>query len=104
MVRRKSAQGQPVHPGQILFTRYVTPLGVTQRAVARALGVHVSQVNSVILGDRGVSADLALRLARVLGTTPRYWLDLQQRWDLAQVQQSAAGKRIARLKRLTRKR
>jgi addiction module HigA family antidote len=103
MVRRKSAQGQPVHPGEILFTRYVTPLGVTQRAVARALGVHVSQVNAVILGQRGVSADLALRLSRVLGTTPAYWLDLQQRYDLWVVQQSPAGKRIERLKRLTRK-
>lgn len=103
MAGRKSAQGQPVHPGEILFTRYVTPLGVTQRAVARALGVHVSQVNAVILGQRGVSADLALRLARVLGTRPSYWLDLQQRWDLWEAQQSA-GKRIERLKRLTRKR
>jgi addiction module HigA family antidote len=104
MVRRKPARGQPMHPGEILFTRYVTPLGVTQRAVARALGVHVSQVNAVVLGQRGVSADLALRLARVLGTTARYWLDLQQRWDLWQVQRSPAGKRIERLKRLTRKR
>jgi addiction module HigA family antidote len=98
------AAGQPTHPGEILLHRYVTPLGVTQRAAARALGVHVSQVNAVIRGERSVAPDLALRLARVLGTSPGYWLELQQKWDLWQIQQSAAGRRITQLKRLRRKR
>jgi addiction module HigA family antidote len=98
------AASQPTHPGEILLHQYVTPLGVTQRAAARALGVHVSQVNAVIRGERSVVPDLALRLARVLGTSPGYWLQLQQKWDLWQVMQSAAGRQIGQLKRLRRPR
>lgn len=72
----------PVHPGEILLTEYLEPLGVTQHKVAVAIGVPPRRINEIVHGKRGISPDTALRLARYFGTSERFWLNLQGRYDL----------------------
>lgn len=72
----------PVHPGEVLAEEYLEPLGVTQHRVAVAIGVPPRRINEIVHGKRGISADTALRLARFFGTSERFWLNLQSRYDL----------------------
>ncbi len=72
---------RPVHPGEILREELDT-LGLSANALARALGVPVNRITLLLHGQRGVTADTALRLARYFGTTPQLWLNLQQTWAL----------------------
>ena len=72
----------PIHPGEVLLQEYLEPLGVTQHRLAVAIGVPPRRINEIVHGKRRVSADTALRLARYFGTTERFWLNLQSRYDL----------------------
>lgn len=72
----------PVHPGEILKEEFMKPYGLSANALARAIRVPPNRVSAIVNGMRGVSADTALRLARVFGTTPDFWLNLQKRYDL----------------------
>ncbi len=71
----------PVHPGEILRDE-LDELGLSANALAKALGVPVNRVTMILNGQRGVSADTALRLARYFGTTPQLWMNLQKSWEL----------------------
>jgi len=72
----------PVHPGEVLQQEYLEPLGLTQHRVAIAINVPPRRINEIVHGKRGITADTALRLARFFGTTERFWLNLQGRYDL----------------------
>ena len=72
---------RPVHPGEILRDE-LDVLGLSANALAKALGVPVNRVTTILNGQRGVSADTALRLARYFGTTLQLWLNLQKTWEL----------------------
>ncbi len=72
---------RPVHPGEILREE-LDELGLSANALAKALGVPVNRVTMILNGQRGVSADTALRLARYFGTTPQLWMNLQKSWEL----------------------
>jgi addiction module HigA family antidote len=72
----------PVHPGEVLMEEFIEPLGVTQHHVAVAVGVPPRRINEIVHGKRRITADTALRLARYFGTTDRFWLNLQTRYDL----------------------
>jgi addiction module HigA family antidote len=72
----------PIQPGEVLLTEYLEPLGVTQNRLALAIGVPPRRINEIVHGKRRISADTALRLARYFGTTERFWLNLQGRYDL----------------------
>jgi len=84
---------QPVHPGEILRDE-LDALGLSANALSRELGVPVNRVTMIMNGQRGVSADTALRLARYFGTTPQMWLNLQKTWELRRAE-IAAGREIA---------
>ena len=71
----------PVHPGEILRDE-LDELGLSANALAKALGVPVNRITMILNGQRGVSADTALRLARYFGTTPQLWMNLQKSWEL----------------------
>jgi addiction module HigA family antidote len=71
-----------VHPGEVLLEEFLTPLGISQNALARAAGVPPRRINEIVLGKRGVTADTAVRLAAALGTSERFWLGLQADYDL----------------------
>ena len=85
---------KPVHPGEILRGE-LDELGLSANALSKALGVPVNRVTMILNGQRGVSADTALRLARYFGTTPQLWMNLQNTWELRRAE-IAAGREIAK--------
>lgn len=72
---------RPVHPGEILRDE-LNELGLSTSALAKALDIPVSRITAILNGQRGVTADTALRLARYFGTTPQIWLNLQKSYEL----------------------
>ena len=72
----------PIHPGEILLTEVLEPLGVTQHRLAVATGVPPRRINEIEHGKSRIAADTALRMARSFGTSERFWMDLQGRYDL----------------------
>ena len=72
----------PIHPGEMLREEFMVPLGMSQVELADRLGISRRRVNEILMEKRGVSVDTALRLARLFGTTPQFWLNLQQNYDL----------------------
>ena len=66
------------------------PLGLSQNAVARAIGVPPRRINEIVHGKRAITADTALRLAKAFGTTPEFWMNLQTSFDLEEAQQALA--------------
>ena len=89
----------PLSPGAVLQERIVGRLGISQAALAKALGVSRFTVNQMLGGRRAVTAEMALRLGHVLDTSPELWLKLQAQVDLFEARR-AAGAEIARLPRL----
>ncbi len=82
---------EPTHPGEILLEEFLQPLGVTQSHAAERMGIPLNRLNEIIKGKRGVSADTALRLSRVLETSAEFWLNLQTNWDLYHAQKDLAA-------------
>ena len=72
----------PIHPGEILLEEFLQPMGVTQHRLAVSIGVPPRRINEIVHGKRRITADTALRLSRYFGTTDRFWLNLQTRFDL----------------------
>ncbi len=72
----------PVHPGEILLEEFLGPLAVSQYQLAKELGVPARRINEIVHGQRRITADTALRLARYFGTSERFWMNLQARYDL----------------------
>jgi len=87
----------PTHPGEILLEEFLKPLGVTQVAFARHIGVSVQRVNELIRGKRGVTPETAWLLSQALGTTPQFWVNLQTNHDLAA---SRPRKTVRKLRRV----
>jgi addiction module HigA family antidote len=85
---------RPVHPGEILREE-LDVLELSAKAFAAALDVPGNRITAILNGQRGITADTALRLSRYLGTTPEFWLNLQKTFEL-RVAEKVAGKRIAR--------
>jgi antitoxin HigA-1 len=92
MPRRKLP---PVHPGEILREEFLIPLGISQYRVAKDTSVPPRRINEIVQGLRAISADTALRLARYFGTSERFWLNLQARYDL-EVEKDRLGARLQR--------
>lgn len=90
MPARKMA---PIHPGEVLQADFLEPLGVSQYRLAQDISVPARRINEIVHGKRAVSADTALRLARYFGTSERFWLNLQARFDLEQ-QRDVLGTRL----------
>ena len=74
----------PFHPGEILLEEYLQPLAKSQRAFAEEIGWSARKVNEIVRRKRSITARSAIDLAEYFGTTPEFWLNLQQSWDLAE--------------------
>jgi antitoxin HigA-1 len=72
----------PFHPGEILLEEFLQPMGMSQAAFAEEIGWTKTRVNELVRGKRGVTAEAALDLAEVLGTSPKLWMNLQATYDL----------------------
>ena len=80
-----------VHPGEVLDEEFLRPMALSQNALARLLGVPPRRVNEIVLGKRSVTADTALRLAKVFATSAEFWMNLQISYDLEEAQRGMAG-------------
>ena len=72
----------PVHPGEVLLEDYLKPMGVSQNQLAIRMRVPSGRITEIVQGKRGITAETALRLAKAIGTTPGFWMNLQARYDL----------------------
>lgn len=88
----------PIHPGEILAEQ-LRKLGLTVRRFATEIDVPPNRISQILRGSRAVTADTALRLGHYFGTDPRFWLNLQQSYEL-RLATKAIGTTIARLPRL----
>ncbi len=91
---------RPVHPGEVLREDFQSEISFSAAALARALGVSTPTVNNILLERGGVSADMALRLAACLDTTPEFWLNLQTAYELRKAEQEHGEKIAEQVQRL----
>jgi addiction module HigA family antidote len=85
----------PIHPGEVLLEDFMKPLGLTQYRLAQDIGVAPLRISQITRGERSITVDTAMRLARYFGTSPAVWLRLQVRYDL-EVGERKLSKRIQR--------
>ena len=83
----------PIHPGEILMTEFLEPMGISQYRLAKDISVPPRRINEIVHGKRSVTADTALRLSRYFATSDRFWLNLQTSYDL-DVERDKLGDRL----------
>jgi antitoxin HigA-1 len=84
--------GPSIPPGEMLLEEFLKPIGIGQLEASRRLGISLNRLNEIVLGKRGITADTALRLGRLLKTSPQFWMRLQADWDLHEAMVRAARK------------
>ena len=72
----------PIHPGEILLEEFLLPMNISQYRLAKEIHVPARRINEIIHGNRGVSADTAIRLSKFFGTSAKFWINLQSAYDL----------------------
>ena len=82
---------EPVHPGEVLKHDFMEPFGLSATALAKAIGVTPARIAEIVRGRRGVTAEIALRLARYFGTDARSWMNLQDRYELVLAERNEAA-------------
>src|SRR6266567_7563961 len=90
IIRNPNWLGPAISPGEMLLEEFLKPMGIGQVDAARRLGISLNRLNEIVLGKRGISADTALRLGRLLKTSPQLWMRLQADWDLHEAMQREA--------------
>lgn len=100
-MHRLPTKRPPTHPGEMLLLEFLEPLALTQVELAQRISVPFQRVNQIVKGKRAVTPDTALRFAQLLGTTPEFWLNLQQNWDLYEALKTSS-KEISHIKPLKR--
>lgn len=83
----------PIHPGEVLLEDFLKPMGISQYALAKAIGVPAQRIGEIVHGRRALTADTALRLGRYFGMEAQFWLNLQTRHDL-EAAEDALGDRL----------
>jgi addiction module HigA family antidote len=83
----------PVHPGEVLWHEFLEPLSLSAHALSLALRVPANRITTILAGQRAITAETALRLARHFGTSAGFWLNLQKAYEL-DIAERAAGARI----------
>jgi addiction module HigA family antidote len=91
----------PTHPGEVLVEDYLKPLGMTQVELAERICVPFQRVNAIANGHRSITPDTALRLAKLLNTSPDFWLNLQQAWDLYEATHSKKAAVLEKIEPVT---
>jgi antitoxin HigA-1 len=83
-----------IHPGEVLQEEFLVPMGISQNRIAREIAVPPRRINEILHGNRAVTADTALRLARYFGTSEEFWMGLQADYDLEEARRRL-GNRLA---------
>jgi addiction module HigA family antidote len=92
----------PVHPGEVLLEDFMKPLGLSRYRVAKDMGVPTLRISQIVRGQRSITADTALRLARYFGTSAAVWVRLQARYDLEMAEMQLAERIEREVKELPR--
>ena len=74
-----------IHPGEILQEEFLIPMGISAYKLSKSIGVQQTRISLILKGERGITADTAMRLSKYFGTTPEFWMDLQREYDLRKV-------------------
>jgi addiction module HigA family antidote len=77
----------PVHPGEVLKDE-LDEIGLTQSSLAKHIGVLPKTINEICRGKRGISAEMAIKLSKALGGGPQFWLNLQNNWEISQIDET----------------
>lgn len=85
----------PIHPGEILFEEFLTPMQISQYRLAKDIGVPARRINEIVHGKRSITPDTALRLSRFFGLSERFWINLQAHYDL-EVEKDRLSDRLER--------
>ena len=85
-----------VHPGEVLLEEFLKPWGVSQNSLARAVSVPPRRINEIVHGKRSISADTAVRLSQFFGTSEKFWLGLQDDFDLEEARSKIDVEKIKR--------
>lgn len=72
----------PIHPGEILSEEFLRPMGISQYRLAKEISVPAMRINKIVRGERGISADTALRLARYFGMSVEFWTGIQMHYEI----------------------
>ena len=88
-----SRKSLPIHPGEILQEEFLKPMGISQYRLAKETNMPPRRINEIVHGKRSITANTALRLARFFGTTDRFWMNLQTRYDL-EIEKDTLGNRL----------
>jgi addiction module HigA family antidote len=95
LIKRPAAgwnvQGVATHPGEVLEEEFLKPMGISRHKLAMDTHMPATRVGEIVRGRRAISPDTALRLARYFGTSPEFWLNLQQQYDLSVVRAERKG-------------
>ncbi len=97
---RETIEVEPIHPGEILLEEFMKPLGLSQNRLARELDLPPNRIHDVVHGRRSITPDTAFRLACFFGTSPEFWLNLQQRYDLLRLERREGARLRARIRPL----
>ena len=89
----------PTHPGEILLTEFLEPMGISQYRVAKAIDVPPRRINEIVHGKRGISADTGLRLSRALGLSDMFWINMQANYD-AEIAREHLATQLATIERI----
>lgn len=82
----------PIHPGEILKEEFLDPMGISQYRLAKDIGVPAMRINKIVRGERGISADTALRLARYFGTSVEFWTGIQTHYEIEKAKMALADR------------
>lgn len=83
-----------IHPGEILLEEFLVPMGISQNRLARAMSVSPRRINEIVLGKRAITADTALRLAHVFGTSVQFWMGLQDEYELREAEAALTASHV----------
>ena len=91
----------PVHPGEILLEEFIKPLGLSQYRLCKDISVQPRRINQIVHGERAITPETALRLSRYFGTSERYWMNLQNRYDLEMEKDRLGDRLLSEVKELS---
>ena len=82
----------PIQAGEILLEEFLKPMGISQYRLAKDIGVPAMRINKIVRGERGISADTALRLARYFGVSVEFWTGIQTHYEIEKARNALAGR------------
>jgi antitoxin HigA-1 len=87
-----------IHPGEVLQEEFLVPMGISQNRIAREIAVPPRRINEIVHGNRAVTADTALRLARYFGTSEEFWMGLQADYDLEEARNKLGNRLVQQVR------